>query len=260
MDKKTGLVAFFDILGYQSFLEQNEPEFAGERILELMNKVKEFPKNTFLKLFEDWRKTPPDPEPELAKYLTAFLNQITYLIISDSIIFTFALNDGNAEDSEYGKSFFITYCSMLFNELFSYGFPVRGAIEYGDYILLKSQDTQLFAGRPIVDAYKSAMNLDLSACQISDSVALAYGENHIYLKYKTPLKTGDEKVLKLLMSFYFDVQENTYHTIPDLTQFVIDSFTAHKKMIDKNVQNKILNTELFLRCCKAVHLRKTFEG
>jgi len=64
--------------------------------------------------------------------------------------------------------------------------------------------------------------------------------------------------LKLLMSFYFDVQENTYHTISDLTQFVVDSFTAHKKMIDKSVQNKIVNTELFLRCCKAVHLRKTF--
>jgi hypothetical protein len=118
----------------------------------------------------------------------------------------------------------------------------------------------MFAGKPIVDAYQSAMNLDLSACQVSNSLGEPPNafENHTYLKYKTPLKTGDEKELKLLMSFYFDVQENTYHTISDLTQFVVDSFTAHKKMIDKSVRNKIVNTELFLRNCKAVHLRKTF--
>ena len=252
MNKKTGLIAFFDILGYQSFLEQNEPEIAAEKILQFIKKVKDFPKDTFAKLLTSNK----EERPESLKDLTRLLNEITYLIISDAIILTLEVPTMHSTNL---KRHFINYCSMLFNELFSYGFPSRGAIEYGDYILLKTQDSQLFAGKPIVDAYKSTINLDLSACQISNSLAeQAAIENHTYLKYKTPLKTGDEKELNLLMSFYYDIQENTYHTIPDLTQFVIDSFTAHKKMIDKTVQRKIVNTELFLRCCKSVHLRKTF--
>jgi hypothetical protein len=256
MNKKTGLVAFFDILGYQSFLEQNRPEPAAEKILEFVQKVKDFPKDTFTKLFTSKKME----TLELDKYLDIFLNEIMCLIISDAIILTLETDSTQTIDFTYRKIYFVTYCSMLFNELFSYGFPTRGAIEYGDYILLKTQDSQLFVGKPIVDAYQSAMNLDLSACQISSSLGEPPSaiENHTYLRYKTPLKTGDERELKLLMSFYFDVQENTYHTILDLTQFVVDSFTAHKKMIDKDVQKKIANTELFLRCCKAVHLRKTF--
>ena len=256
MNKKTGLVAFFDILGYQSFLEQNEPELAAGKISEFVEKVKDFPKDTFMKLI-----VPDEKEkPEANHHITKLLNEITCFIISDAIILALEVDSSQTADSTFRKRYFIVYCSMLFNELFSYGFPPRGAIEYGDYILLKTQDSLLFAGKPIVDAYQSAMNLDLSACQVSNSLGEPPNafENHTYLKYKTPLKTGDERELKLLMSFYFDVQENTYHTISDLTQFVVDSFTAHKKMIDKSVRNKIVNTELFLRNCKAVHLRKTF--
>lgn len=250
MNKKTGLIAFFDILGYQSFLEQNEPEDAAEKILQFVKKVKDFPKDTFTKLFKE--------SPLGTDYLAILQKEITCIIISDAIILSLETDNSQTVDSALRTSYFTIYCSMLFNELFSYGFPPRGAIEYGDYILLKSEDAQLFAGKPIVDAYQSAMKLDLSACQISNYVGEHAIENHTYLKYKTPLKKGDEKELKLLMSFYFDVQENTYHTIPDMTQFVVDSFTAHKKMIDKSTQKKIVNTELFLRCCKAVHLRKTF--
>jgi hypothetical protein len=256
MNIKTGLVAFFDILGYQSFLEQNELERAAEKMSEFVKKVKEFPKDTLMKLINPEEKE----KPEAKHAVTNLLNEITSLIISDAIILTLEVDSSQTADSTFRKQYFIVYCSILFNELFSYGFPPRGAIEYGDYILLKTQDSQLFAGEPIVDAYQSAMNLDLSACQVSNSLGEPPNalENHTYLKYKTPLKTGGEKELKLLMSFYFDVQENTYHTISDLTQFVVDSFSAHKKMIDKTVHNKIVNTELFLRCCKAVHLRKTF--
>jgi hypothetical protein len=251
MDKKTGLVAFFDILGYQSFLKHNDPELAAEKISEFVKKVKNFPESVFMKLFT---------QDELRKAKITFVNEIIYLIISDAIILTLEVDNSQPVEAGIRKTYFIVYCSMLFNELFSFGFPPRAGIEFGDYILFKDQGSQLFAGKPIIDAYQSAVSLDLSACRISDSLGIPpiALENHAYVKYKTPLKTGDEKELKLLMSFYFDVQENTYHTISDFTQFVVDSFTAHGKMIDKNVQNKIVNTELFLRYCRAVHLRKTF--
>jgi len=49
MDKKTGLVAFFDILGYQNFLKKNEPEIAADKIAELIKDLKGFQSDTFLR-------------------------------------------------------------------------------------------------------------------------------------------------------------------------------------------------------------------
>jgi hypothetical protein len=136
--------------------------------------------------------------------------------------------------------------------LFVYGLPPRGAIEYGDYILVESQ---MFAGRPIVSAYQSAMQLDLSVCQVSDSVGNLPPDlrNIIYTNYNTPLRTGEEKELVLLMPFTLrddKKDECTLKGIADLEQFIMGSFSAHNKMINKEVQKKMLNTEFFLRYCK----------
>ena len=157
MDKKTGLVAFFDILGYQNFLERNEPETAAGKIAEFMKKLKDFQSKTYLIMLGE--KTEPKIRP--------ILERIKYLVISDAILLTLETNKSNKKDYSLFQFFFLMYCLRLFKELFIYGLPVRGAIEYGEYVLVENQ---MFAGRPIVRAYQSAMNLDLSACQVSDSV------------------------------------------------------------------------------------------
>jgi hypothetical protein len=242
MDKKTGLVAFFDILGYQNFLERNEPETAAEKIAEFMKKLKAFQSKTYLIMLGE--KTEPKIRP--------ILERIKYLVISDAILLTLETGKSNKKDYPLFQFFFFMYCSRFFKELFVYGLPVRGAIEYGEYVLLENQ---MFAGRPIVHAYQSAMDLDLSACKVSDSVGelVQAGKDNIYLNYNTPLRTGEEKELVLLTPFALEDDEKdefTLERIPDLKQFVMESFCAHNKMINKEVQKKILNTEFFLRYCK----------
>lgn len=244
MDKKTGLVAFFDILGYQNFLEKNEPEIAAEKIAELMKKLKTFRSEALLKFFAGFNEAESIVKPLLEKLI--------YLVISDAILLTLETDMGNKLDYENSRTLFLVYCCKLFKELFIYGLPVRGAIEYGEFVLVENQ---MFAGRPIVHAYQSAIDLDLSACRVSKSVGdlPPMLKNFIYLNYNTPLRTGEEKEWVLLTPFVFrDDKEDkvTLERITDLKQFVTGSFCAHNKMINKEVQKKILNTEFFLRYCK----------
>jgi hypothetical protein len=244
MDKKIGLVAFFDILGYQNFLEKNEPEIAAEKITEFIKKLKAFQGEKYLSFFGEEVKSVGEP----------IVRNIVYLVISDAILLTLEADKSNLHDYAYNQFFFLGYCSRLFKELFIYGLPVRGAIEYGEYVLVENL---MFAGRPIVRAYQSAMDLDLSACQISDSVGdlPSRFKNSVYVNYNTPLRTGEEKEFKLLTPFSLADNEKDQFTlkrITDLKQFIIRSFSAHGKMINKKVQNKTLNTEFFLRYCKTL--------
>ena len=242
MDKKTGLVAFFDILGYQNFLKKNEPEIAADKIAELIKDLKGFQSDTFLSFLSESKRDK----------IGAVVKNIEYLVISDAILLTL---ETNKENKDYTRNLrvFLFYCSRLSKQLFLYGLPLRGAIEYGDYVLIEKQ---MFVGRPIVKAYQASQLLDLSACQVSNSVGDLPPdfEKKVHISYVTPLRTGEEKELVLLAPFNVaDDKEDQWTStkIPDLGQFIIEAFCAHGKSINREVQRKIINTEFFLRYCKA---------
>ena len=230
MDKKTGFVAFFDILGYRNFLKRNKPEIAAEKITEFLKKLKAFQSETYLSLFEKEFQSEAKP----------IVEKIVYLVISDSILLTLEADKSVEGDYKFSQFLFLVYCARLSKDLFIYGLPVRGAIEYGEYVLVENQT---LVGTPIVDAYQSATDLDLSACQVSNSVEdlVASLENVVYLKYNTPLTTGEEKELVLLMPFSLaddEKDEFTLTKITDLEQFIMRSFSAHSKMVNKESQRK----------------------
>ncbi len=234
---------FFDILGYQNFLDKNDPEIAAEKISEFIKSLKGFQTESFLGLFSEEKREEVKP----------IIENIIYLVISDAILITLEANKNNQDDYRQGLKVFLLYCARLFKELFVFGLPVRGAIEYGEYILIEKQT---FAGRPIVNAYRSALNLDLSACRICDSVGdlsyLTKWENLVFFNYETPLTTKEEKPFILLVPVIRDNKDDqiTLSKIEDFKQFIIKSFSAHNKIINKSVQEKILNTEFFFRYCK----------
>jgi hypothetical protein len=108
MDKKTGLVAFFDILGYQNFLEKNEPEVAAEKISELLKKLKAFQSEKYLTVLGK----------DLESTVKPIVGKIAYLVISDAILLTLEADKSNIKDYMGFHFFFLAYCSRLFKELF----------------------------------------------------------------------------------------------------------------------------------------------
>ena len=263
---KYGLVGFFDVLGYQSIIDNNEIEDVIKIITNIIKKIPEQIKKILVHFFKK-----SDIDYDL------FINSIKINIISDSILLSYSLNEMSISYRPTCVIFFTAYVSILTSQMFYNGLPIRGAIGCGDYYL----DENSFAGKCIIDCYRISETLNLSGVVISDEVYLKLfnifnlikeGEDIIeivgdmnsevydemiqktnilkdfymkfstkyFFKYLVPTKTGEEKLYILNWPY----NEKKYI---DIRQKVFESFSAHKKDISISVQNKLLNTEFVIR-------------
>ncbi len=118
-----GPIGFFDILGYQSILENNKTEDemnAVVNVLEMINEIE----NTDLSQYKIY-----DIEKEIANSIDHIVKR---LIFSDTIILSLDLSS-----SLVGKirkntlwHIFIRSCGKLYWQMFSKGLPLRGAISF----------------------------------------------------------------------------------------------------------------------------------
>ena len=245
IETQKGLIAFFDILGYSAFMENNKVEDAALKINDFINELENFDMDDFLEKFE------------IRDRVNDVLKEVKYVVVSDSILITLEC-DKDDTDSYYLYSIvFSLYCALLFKKLFIFGLPLRGCIEYGEYYV----KNHTFVGQPIIDAYRNSENLNLASCEISESVFTEKISlekfTSLFVSYLVPTKNGDKQsvLLNFLIKFH-DEDEYKLEALADPKQFVVNSFSAHNKYISSNVYQKIDNTEMFIRYCKALRLRR----
>jgi hypothetical protein len=144
-----GLVGFFDILGYQSFLENNdELNVAGE----VIQTIDGMP-NAVTSL---WRT--PDSHPEEVKVAES----IKWFVISDSVLMMMGFD--TAPKPAIQNIGFLACAALFCNFMHRAGLPVRGFIARGRV----AHSDRCFAGKPIVYAYRLGRRLDLAACGIDE--------------------------------------------------------------------------------------------
>lgn len=236
---QTGLIGFFDILGYQSFLENNDPEVATSEVLSIISGVGDSISKHFLS-FEEMS----------SEDIKRMVNSIQWLVFSDTILMAM---EGAATDLD--ESFlFLGVAGMLCRHMFDFGLPLRGAIKRGTYQIAKS----CFAGRAIVEAYQIETSLELAACVLDESELSRMHEtaaddkeakeliDAIIVKYMTPVKGNLYKKLPLLNFLPLEGPKAKPLT-PDIHQMVLESFWGHNKDITLSAQIKANNTENFLR-------------
>ena len=240
-----GLVAFFDILGYSAFMENNEVEDAALKINDFINELETFDMDRFLERFE------------IRDRIKNVSQEIQYVVISDSILISLECDQDNNDSYRLYSMVFSIYCALLFKKLFIFGLPLRGCIEYGEYYV----HDHTFAGLPIIDAYNNSEKLNLASCEISksvftDTIDLEELKN-LFIPYLIPTKNGDKQsiLLNFLIKLH-DEDEYSLDKLSDPKQFIINSFSAHNKYIGSNVYQKIENTEMFIRYCKALRSRR----
>ena len=79
----------------------------------------------------------------------------------------------------------------------------------------------------------------------------------MFVPYLIP--TGNKDKQSILLNFLiklYDEDEYALDVLSDPRQFVVNSFSAHNKYIGSSVYQKIDNTEMFIRYCKALRLRR----
>ena len=262
VEAKTGLVGFFDILGYQQMLLANDVSSTARIVVDVLSAV---PDNVVVGLLEDEgleRAEDLASWPEFARYFQGLVREeMDWLLFSDSILVSLPLKL-ERDVFQWATSVvgFVEVCAVLLRQMFDVGLPLRGGVSFGEFFI---QDTY-FAGQPIIDAYRHAESLDLSGCVLAPSVERMYGQmrqhavdagyeesirgmlDQLCVSYLVPKKR--DRVETGLMVNWVNLPMRSFEGLPsDLREYVYSSFVAHNKDVVPAVQPKIDNTEAFVR-------------
>ena len=262
VEAKTGLVGFFDILGYQQMLLANDVSSPAQIVVDVLAEV---PDNVVSGVLRDPGLERADDLaswPDFARYFQSLVrDEMDWLLFSDSILVSLPLKmDGEIFQRAPSVVGFVEVCAVLLRQMFDVGLPLRGGVSFGEFFI---QDTY-FAGQPIIDAYRHAESLDLSGCVLAPSVERMYGEmqqhaadagfeesvhamlDQLCVSYHIPKK--HDRVEPGLMVNRVNLPMRAFEGLPsDLREYVYSSFVAHNKDVAPAVQPKIDNTEAFVR-------------
>jgi hypothetical protein len=241
LKSKEGFITFLDILGYGNILENNSPEYIANEIFKILGKAKAFTQ----------KHLPEITEFDAVKSFDYKL--IDFLSLSDSILISFDLSNLNKEEKYNGLFVYFLYCSFISRMMHENGLPVRGAIDFGKYILKNS----FIAGTPIIESYKLGCKIEMEGIVFTKNASKVFHEltddqkystHHTACEYLVQLK--DQKEEKMLI---LSPSPCTTPIYGELRQYILNSFWKHNKDIPENVRRKIDNTEQYLRYLKSVH-------
>jgi hypothetical protein len=242
-----GMVGFFDVLGYQSIIDNNKISDAASILSKSFTRIPEKVKKRLAESLVDGK--------EIYKTLQG---RMRIIIISDSIVMAipFLPSDGKKPEEEkkvnfanrYQLFYFLLSASFLLRMAFDAGFPLRGAIDYGEFYI----EDHTFAGRPFINAFRIANQLEMSGCIATKEAETEFRRhleedpiNDIFFSYLVPLKNNENKrwlTLKWLCPF-----PEWGESPKDIRQYIVDKFHAHNKDVPRDVFPKIDNTEMILR-------------
>jgi len=249
MDK--GIIGFFDILGYQSFLE-NSPGDASRQVVSKLVSLKQAMADEMRQAFSHEQDKPKVEE------LVGLLN---WLVFSDTILLYSQFDGSDSPGKRSNRWIVMNFaCLLLWRRMFEYGLPLRGVVHTGEFLV---QGT-CFAGRAIVEAYRLSQDLNLSACAYSRAAFSALlrqaNEPHDPLlwnwipawlfEYQLPRKKSspERRVTINPLAIFLESYETYFKG--DIRQIVHESFWKHDKDILETARAKVQNTEQFLRACR----------
>ena len=250
---ETGFVGFFDILGYKSFLESGISQITFT-VIDILEALRERVKEALMK-------------EHLGDHYYASvqtkLDRIQLRVVSDSVLLwaPYDENQSEADRGELAADFLVT-ASVLQRDMFEHGLPLRGSIALGEFDFAGN----VFAGKPIVDAYGLGQSLDLAACAIHQTAEnefetlcaaapgwkLVLEHGPILVRYAAPVKDVKTRSHRLCLNLawptlkgYMPLKERT-----DLRQYVNAQFSAHNKQMTPDAIRKAENTAGFLQFLK----------
>jgi hypothetical protein len=185
-----------------------------------------------------------------------------WLVFSDTILLTLEIPPCLDIEKVAYFCLFLTQCSILWEEMFKVGLPLRGVLGYGQFVVHEA----CFAGEPIIKAYELASQLNFAGCVLSDAAASwvdallnkgSLRSEPAYAKYSVPLNHNGSQVMSVL-NVMVHVTPAELGTV-DFQQWVRDSFIAHRKEItEEKERSKVINTVACLTFLR--ELQKNAKG
>lgn len=254
---QTGFIAFFDILGYKQIIMNNDIHKTAQLVSDTLINIPTNIIDNVINAETGKKRLSPFSNQDTWENI---LSKIDWVIFSDSILVSlpFTPQSSTTDLLEYYAAF-VTVCSTLMNKTFSAGFPLRGAISVGEFFI----EERCFAGKPIINAYRAAQELELSGCILDDDA-----NSFISQLRKEVVQQGLSNRLRMLDQttiLYFAPKKDdpterhrminwVALALPgfpnvdgNIRDYVTSSFLRHNKIALPSVQDKINNTEMFVR-------------
>ncbi len=247
---KSGIVGFFDILGYKNFIEKND---ISEPVIQVLKKINSAGEDVIAYL-----KNLSEHFDKKEYFKEDIVNRIKWQNLSDSIIVHIFFEKADMLSRHLDMLYFSVICSSLMRHMLDFGLPLRGAIDVGKFYFEKN----CFAGRPIGNAYSTSQDLDLAACVFCEEAAKfvnekdeqgkSYSLSSFTIEYPIPFKSKINQSTKeqLTLNYTAFTSEKYPPISGDIKQYILNSFWSHNKTIGSKVELKIHNTEQYFRFIK----------
>ncbi len=254
-----GFIGFFDILGYSQIMLNNNIHKTSQFVSDTLMNI---PKDLISRLRNIHANDNNQQmgHPFDAEEWQRMLDKVQWIIFSDSILISMPMNpemDTLSQTNLYLA--FSTVCASLLNQTFSAGFPLRGGISLGEFFI----EDRCFAGRPIINAYRVAQDLEMSGCILDESAdafvsdlrrALVQNQqtealaklDQTTILYIAPTKLGEDERFRAIN--WVTLESPGFHAFrDDVRDATMKAFLMHNKIAVPSVQGKIVNTEMFIR-------------
>ncbi len=248
---QTGFVGFFDILGYKQIILNNDIHKTAQIVSDTLVNIPST-------IIANISAATPQSDEIIPWHNT--LAGIDWVLFSDSILVTLPFDPSlPLKQLLQHYAAFVTVCATLLNKSFAAGFPLRGAISLGEFFI----EERCFAGKPIINAYHAAQELEFSGCILDEEAnsfvsqarrdLVKQGVNSLLtmldqttILYIVPMKSDSPprsrtiNWVSLGMQGFPQIEGN-------VRDYVTSAFLRHNKIAMPGVQPKIDNTEMFVR-------------
>ena len=246
LNSTTGIIGFFDILGYENYLHRNDPKDAARTVLTFLPQAGETIVEKIVAMF------PANNRLAVSERLKC----IHWTVFSDTILANMSFSEPSLQGiTPAACETFTTVMATFCRQMFDAGLSVRGVITLGEYVFAES----CFAGKCIVDAYRFSKQLELAACVVHPEYQAEY-EKYVPPKSDDPwlvryqIPTKDEYPERLIALNYSALPVSLIEdnwSGRDIREIVAVSFGRHNKDVPPNVMKKLENTEMLIRHFKA---------
>ena len=182
------VVAFIDILGFKQLVDDEPTESLGERYRSTINLTTDLLNKPFPEEHD---------EPSLLPTLKKGQQYCIAYAFSDAVIL---IANDDREESGFAT---LLYAFKVTRQLIAMGFPVRGAVTYGDIFV--DLEKRIFLGKALTQAYQLEQKQDWIGVLVDETVVdvltTYFDSNYSHAKYIqlmfplycVPMKDGEVK-------------------------------------------------------------------
>ncbi len=251
--KSSGVVAFFDILGYKAFLKHSQ----SDEIATLVVKTIANAEDAVLSYIE---KT-SDGEERDAKEFIGHARTVAWVVFSDTLLLLCPFERSMSQVDVIRRWHAVILSAQILSKyMFEVGLPLRGCISYGHFI----HERNCFAGKTILDAYEFAESLQVAATVIhpdafeelrSTVEPFALRQDLTaklilmasLVRYEVKMASAVQQLHTLNFLIVKGITGVPSAWVGDCNEIVMRSFTQHNKTLGEKEQAKAENTVTFLR-------------